>query len=33
MSNLKRRDLVGDPGIGWRMLVKWIWKKYGEGLS
>jgi len=33
LKKLKRRDLMGDLAIGWRMLVVWMWKKYVEGLS
>jgi hypothetical protein len=31
-GNLKERDNCGDPGVEWRILLKWIFKKWEVGL-
>ena len=27
-GNLRERDHLGDPGVDWRIILKWIWKNW-----
>jgi hypothetical protein len=31
-GNLRERDHLGDPGVGWRIILRWIFKKWDVGL-
>jgi len=31
-GNLKDRDHLGDPVPGWRIILRWIFRKWGLGL-
>jgi len=30
-GNLRERDYLGDPGVDWRIILKWIFRKRGVG--
>ena len=29
-ENLRERDHLGDPGVDWRIILRWIFKKIGR---
>jgi len=32
MENLRERDHFGDPGVDWRMILRWIFRKWDVGV-
>jgi len=30
-GNLRENDHLGDPGIDWRIILRWIFRKWGMG--
>jgi len=31
-GNLKERDHLGDPGVGWRIILRWTIRKWDVGV-
>jgi len=31
-GNLRERDHLGDPGVDWRIILRWIFRKWNVGL-
>jgi hypothetical protein len=31
-GNLRERDHLGDPGIGWRIIIKWFFRTWDVGV-
>jgi len=32
-GNLRERDCLGEPGVDWRTILRWIYRKWDVGLD